>query len=59
MGNREIYLDDEQRAELMAFVRKGVHNAHLITRARTILALDRTEKRSFANGYVFYIGKKI
>jgi len=45
MGNREIYLNDEQRAELMAFARNGVHNAHLITRARTILALDRTEKK--------------
>ena len=45
MGIQEIYLSNEQRAELMAFSRNGVHNAHLITRARTILALDRTDKK--------------
>lgn len=45
MGIEEIYLSDEQRAELMAFARNGIHNAHLITRARTILALDRTDKK--------------
>ena len=45
MGIREVYLSEEQRAELMAFAKKGVHSAHLIARARTILALDRTEKK--------------
>ena len=45
MANKEIYLRDEQRAELMAFAKNGVHNAHLITRAKTILALDRTDKK--------------
>jgi hypothetical protein len=45
MGLEEIYLRDEQRAELMAFVKNGVHNSHLITRARTILALDRKDKK--------------
>lgn len=45
MSIQEIYLSDEQRAELMAFAKNGVHNAHLITRAKTILALDRTGKK--------------
>jgi hypothetical protein len=29
----------------MNFAKNGVHNAHLITRAKTILALDRTGKK--------------
>lgn len=45
MGIAEIWLQDEQRAELMSFAKNGVHSAHLITRARTILALDRTGKK--------------
>jgi len=45
MAIEEIYLSDVQRAELMDFAKNGVHNAHLITRARTILALDRTDKK--------------
>ncbi len=45
MGIKEIYLSDEQRAGLIKFAKNGVHNAHLITRARTILALDRTDKK--------------
>lgn len=45
MAIKEIYLSAEQRAELMAFAKNGVHNAHLITRAKTILALDRTDKK--------------
>jgi len=45
MGIKEIYLSDEQRAELMAYTKKGVHSAHLITRAKTILAFDRTDKK--------------
>jgi hypothetical protein len=44
MPNKEIYLSSEQRAELMSFAKKGVHNAHLITRARTVLLLDRADK---------------
>ena len=45
MGIEEINLREEERAELMAFAKNGVHNAHLITRAKTILALDRTGKK--------------
>ena len=42
---KEVWLNEEQRSELMNFAKNGVHNAHLITRARTILALDRTGKK--------------
>lgn len=45
MTENEIWLSVEQRAELMDFAKNGVHNAHLITRAKTILALDRTDKK--------------
>ena len=45
MTSKEIYLSQEQREELEAFAKNGVHNAHMITRARTILALDRTGKK--------------
>ena len=42
---QEIWLSVEQRAELMKYAKNGVHSARLITRARTILALDRTDKK--------------
>jgi len=45
MRAQEVWLTEEQRTELVSFARNGVHNAHLITRARTILALDRTGKK--------------
>ena len=45
MATREIWLSEEQRRELLKFAKNGVHNAHLITRAKTILALDRTGKK--------------
>lgn len=45
MTAREVWLSEEQRSELENFAKNGVHNAHLITRARTILALDRTGKK--------------
>jgi hypothetical protein len=45
MTAREVWLDEEQRTKLTNFAKKGVHNAHLITRARTILALDRSNKK--------------
>ena len=45
MTAREVWLSKEQRSELLDFAKNGVHNAHLITRARTILALDRTDKK--------------
>jgi len=45
MRENEVWLNAEQRMELKAFAKNGTHNAHLITRARTILALDRTDKK--------------
>jgi hypothetical protein len=38
-------LSAEQRDELVKFAKNGVHNAYLITRAKTILALDRSNKK--------------
>lgn len=45
MENNVIMLNEEQRKELGTFAKNGVHNAHLITRAKTILALDRSNKK--------------
>ena len=45
MTANEVWLSEDQRSELEKFAKNGVHNAHLITRARTILALDRTGKK--------------
>jgi len=45
MTAKEVWLSEEQRSALETFAKNGVHNAHLITRARTILALDRTGKK--------------
>jgi len=45
MENNIINLNEEQRTQLEKFAKNGVHNAHLITRARTILALDRSNKK--------------
>jgi len=44
MENNKIQLNEEHRAELEKFTKNGEHNAHLITRARVILALDRKNK---------------
>lgn len=44
MMNKEIYLTEEEQIQLKDIVRKGVHNAHIITRARVLLMLDRTGK---------------
>lgn len=44
MLNKEIYLTEEEQLHLKEIVRKGVHNAHIITRARVLLMLDRTGK---------------
>lgn len=44
MQNKEIYLTEEEQKQLKEIVRKGVHNAHIITRARVLLMLDRTGK---------------
>ena len=42
MQNKEIYLTEEEQKQLKEIVRKGVHNAHIVTRARVLLMLDRT-----------------
>lgn len=45
MENDVIKLNEEQRAALKAFATRGEHNARLITRAKIILALDRSDKK--------------
>lgn len=45
MENDIIMLSSEQRQELENFVNKGIHSVHLVNRARTILALDRSNKK--------------
>ena len=45
MLNKEIYLTVEEQLQLKEIVRNGVHNAHVITRARVLLMLDRTGKK--------------
>ena len=45
MENNIIMLGVEQRSALEKFVKNGTHNAHLIKRARVILALDRSNKK--------------
>lgn len=42
--NKEIHLSEEQQAYLKGIVKKGEHNAHVITRARVLLMLDRSGK---------------
>lgn len=44
MKGKEIYLNEEQQQQLKDIVKKGVHNSHVITRARVLLMLDRTGK---------------
>lgn len=44
MKGKEIYLSEEQQQQLKDIVKKGVHNSHVITRARVLLMLDRTGK---------------
>ena len=44
MMKKEIYLTEEEQIQLKEIVRKGVHNSHVITRARVLLMLDRTGK---------------
>ena len=38
-------LNEEQRKKLEEFAKNGVHSAHLITRAKVILKLDRSTKK--------------
>ena len=45
MENNIIMLSDEQRKELETFAESGVHNSHLINRAKTVLALDRSNNK--------------
>ena len=44
MAGKEIYLTPETQEYLHGIVRTGVHNSHVITRARVLLMLDRTGK---------------
>ena len=44
MAGKEIYLTPETQEYLHRIVRTGVHNSHVITRARVLLMLDRTGK---------------
>ena len=44
MKGKEIYLSEEQQEQLRDIVKKGVHNSHVITRARVLVMLDRTGK---------------
>ena len=45
MENNVIQLTEDEREQLEAFSKKGVHSAMLIRRARVILALDRSNKK--------------
>lgn len=44
MKDKAIYLTEEEQVYLKEIIRKGVHNAHEINRARVLLMLDRTGK---------------
>ncbi len=44
MLNKDIYLTESEQSYLKDIVKKGVHNSHVITRARVLLMLDRTGK---------------
>ena len=44
MAGKEIYLTPETQEYLHGIVKTGVHNSHVITRARVLLMLDRTGK---------------
>lgn len=45
MENKVVMLNNKQREELEAFAKKGVHSVRLVTRAKVILALDRSNKK--------------
>lgn len=44
MNGKDIYLTEAEQEYLHGIVKAGVHNAHVITRARVLLMLDRTGK---------------
>ena len=45
MENNVVMLSEEQRGELERFVKTGVRDVRLVTRAKVILALDRSNKK--------------
>jgi hypothetical protein len=45
MENNIIELVEKERRQLEEFAKNGKHNAHLITRAKVILKLDRSNKK--------------
>jgi len=45
MRSKPITLSEEQRRELEKFTKTGVHSAKMITRAKTILTLDRSSQK--------------
>lgn len=45
MSMTPVYLTEEDRKVVEDFAKNGMHNAHLITRAKIILVLDRTGKK--------------
>ncbi len=44
MNGKEIYLTEAEQEYLHKIVKAGMHNAHVIIRARVLLMLDRTGK---------------
>ena len=57
MENSVITLTEKQRKELEQFTNKGVHSVHLVKRARTILALDQSNKETHIR--ITRIGERI
>ena len=45
MENNVVMLSEQQRGELEQFVKTGVRSVRLVTRAKVILALDRSNKK--------------
>ena len=45
MAKQPVYLTKEEREYVENYAKNGSHNAHLITRARILLLLDRTGKK--------------
>ena len=46
MAIQPIYLSEEDRKVVETFAKNGSHNAHLIQRAKLLLVLDQSSKRS-------------
>lgn len=45
MKRQQIYLSEEERAELTAYKKSGIKSTALVKRARVVLQLDRTDKK--------------